>query len=216
MGFKKVLKGLVALLFFNVAQLQAQTSITILDQHNQPVKNAVIEIKLVNAEQKSAVAATSLVMDQVDKSFLPEVLIVPQHSSVSFPNSDDIRHHVYSFSPAKTFELKLYANQPKDPIVFDNEGIVVLGCNIHDAMVGYIYVTANRHTYLTNENGKIELPLSANELDAMHVWHANTSGEITTRKTFSTFRKEKEIMLQLTIQEAEKRDSFEDVFHHAQ
>ncbi|MDB6062454.1 MAG: hypothetical protein JWM78_2557 [Verrucomicrobiaceae bacterium] len=80
------------------------------------------------------------VMDQRDKQFDPHVLVVRKNTSVRFPNKDDIRHQVYSFSPAKRFELRLYHGQLANPIVFDTAGEVALGCNIHDKMIGYIYV----------------------------------------------------------------------------
>ncbi|WP_462158854.1 cupredoxin domain-containing protein [Pseudoalteromonas sp. GB56] len=92
---------------------EAKTLITVVDQQGQPLADAIIELQsetVVPAQPDSS----PLVMDQVDKSFAPHVLLVGKSSLVQFPNSDDIRHHVYSFSQAKPFELKLYAGQPKD------------------------------------------------------------------------------------------------------
>jgi hypothetical protein len=80
-------------------------------------------------------------VDQVDKQFVPYVKPIFVGSKVRFPNSDNIRHQVYSFSPAKKFELPLYGGTDAPPVVFDKPGVVVLGCNIHDWMVGYIYVS---------------------------------------------------------------------------
>ena len=60
---------------------------------------------------------------------------------VEFPNNDSVSHQVYSFSPAKRFQLPLYKGEIHPPVTFDQPGLVVLGCNIHDSMVGYIYVT---------------------------------------------------------------------------
>ena len=82
----------------------------------------------------------ALEMAQQKKQFVPEVLVVPVGSEVRFPNHDTVRHHVYSFSPAKKFELKLYTGTPANPVLFDRPGVVVLGCNIHDQMVGWILV----------------------------------------------------------------------------
>ena len=79
-------------------------------------------------------------MAQQGKQFLPGVLVVPVGTSVHFPNRDSVRHHVYSFSPAKKFELKLYTGTPANPVVFERAGVVTLGCNIHDRMVGWIVV----------------------------------------------------------------------------
>ena len=82
------------------------------------------------------------IMDQVNLAFVPDVLVIPVHSSVQFPNSDAISHQVYSFSSARQFQLPLYRGKPYPPVVFDQPGVVTLGCNIHDNMLAYIVVTA--------------------------------------------------------------------------
>jgi plastocyanin len=81
------------------------------------------------------------VMDQRNLAFTPRMLVIATGTSVEFPNNDTVSHQVYSFSAVKRFQLPLYKGQVHPPITFDRPGIVVLGCNIHDVMVGYIYVT---------------------------------------------------------------------------
>jgi plastocyanin len=81
------------------------------------------------------------IMDQLHMAFVPQVLVVAVGSDVTFPNNDTVSHQVYSFSAAKRFQLPLYKGAPHPPVNFDQPGLVVLGCNIHDQMVGYIYVT---------------------------------------------------------------------------
>ncbi len=111
-------------------------------------------------------------MDQVDKTFVPYVLAVPVGTAVSFPNSDQIRHHVYSFSEPKSFELRLYSGIPEEPIVFDKAGVVVVGCNIHDNMVGYIYVSPRQSWSITDRSGLASLDVDSNTL---FVWHPGMS-----------------------------------------
>ncbi len=77
---------------------------------------------------------------QIAKQFEPRVTVVPVGTMVGFPNRDSVRHHVYSFSATKTFELKLYSGTPANPVLFDRTGIAVLGCNIHDNMVAWVVV----------------------------------------------------------------------------
>jgi hypothetical protein len=84
-------------------------------------------------------------------------LVITTGTSVTFPNLDTVRHHVYSFSPAKRFELKLYVGTPANPIVFDQSGVVVMGCNIHDQMVSHILVVDTPYYGITNANGVIAL-----------------------------------------------------------
>ena len=94
-------------------------------------------------------------VDQVNKEFLPLVSIVQTGTEVSFPNSDHIRHSIYSFSPAKVFTAKLYSGTQAPPVVFDNSGLVVLGCNIHDTMVAWIVVVDTPYFAKTGADGAV-------------------------------------------------------------
>ena len=107
-----------AFFLFTCVFASAQTTIKVVDQINQPLADAVVSFVFKGAPPVTSVSPTPYIMDQVSKAFLPHVLVVPKGAQVSFPNSDDIRHHVYSFSEAKTFELKLYHGQPKAPLDF--------------------------------------------------------------------------------------------------
>jgi plastocyanin len=148
----------------NAATLQ------IVDQHHRPLANAIVEVLDGSKANPTDVA----VMDQVNKSFQPHVLMIKKGQWVSFPNSDDIRHHVYSFSETQPFELKLYHGVPKAPLAFNTAGIVVLGCNIHDSMVGYIYVAESNSVYMSDEKGTVEVP-ELNAAANYRVWHATQS-----------------------------------------
>jgi len=117
------------------------------------------------------------VLDQQNKEFVPQVLAVHVGTSVAFPNRDNIRHHVYSFSPAKRFELPLYIGTPAAPVVFDKPGAVVLGCNIHDWMVGYVYVLATPYFANTAPDGKTRLPDVPPGAYEARVWHPRMKGE---------------------------------------
>jgi plastocyanin len=100
--------------------------------------------------------ATAL-MDQRNRAFVPRVLVVAVGTNVEFPNSDSVSHQVYSFSPAKRFQLPLYKGSHHAPVTFDREGLVVLGCNIHDEMAGYIYVTDSPFFGMTDSAGTLQL-----------------------------------------------------------
>ena len=102
--------------------------------------DAIVAIYARNAATSAALAPAEHKMDQVDKQFVPRLLAIHAGDQVVFPNSDNIRHHVYSFSPAHKFELPLYRGIPAAPVRFDAAGKVVLGCNIHDRMSAHIYV----------------------------------------------------------------------------
>jgi hypothetical protein len=91
---------------------------------------------------------------------------------VHFPNRDTVRHHVYSFSPAKNFELKLYTGTPANPVLFDKPGVVVLGCNIHDNMAAWVLVVETPYFGKTNSAGDVVLPNVPAGNYRLRTWHA--------------------------------------------
>ncbi|MBC9251456.1 hypothetical protein A9179_14385 [Pseudomonas alcaligenes] len=125
----------------------------LLDDSGRPLGNAVLTL----AGDGGNAPLADGIMDQRSKQFVPTVLVVRTGTAVRFPNSDNIRHHVYSFSPAKRFELRLYQGTPSEPVLFDKPGVVVLGCNIHDWMLGYVYVTDDPWFAVSDASGHLRL-----------------------------------------------------------
>jgi plastocyanin len=118
----------------------ADLSIDVRTAGGQPVADAVVYAEPVHGDAPPAAAGQRAQIDQVNKEFVPSVSIVRAGTEIVFPNSDNIRHSIYSFSPAKTFTTKLYSGRDAPPMLFDRTGLVVLGCNIHDKMVAWIFV----------------------------------------------------------------------------
>jgi plastocyanin len=153
--------------------LASPLQVSVLDARNKPVAEIVITVTAVDTApsnpKANSVAATAI-MDQMNKEFVPEVLVVRIGTIVSFPNSDSVAHQVYSFSSAKRFSLPLYRGKPYPPVVFDHAGVVTLGCNIHDSMVGYIVVTDSSYFGQTNQQGQWshDLPPGAYRIRAWH------------------------------------------------
>ena len=121
------------------------------------------------------------IIDQVNKRFVPRVSVVRTGTTITFPNSDNIRHQVYSFSPAKTFDLKLYAGSPKTPVEFDRPGLVVLGCNIHDTMVAFVGVVDSPYFAKTSPSGNATLTLPPGRY-RLRAWHPNELGAIPVQE----------------------------------
>jgi plastocyanin len=129
----------------------------VIDQDGKPLIDAVVVAKPLSAVTPPQVKPVEEVVDQIDKEFVPRVKPVLAGSRVRFPNSDSVRHQVYSFSAARKFELPLYAGTTAPSVVFDTPGVVVLGCNIHDWMVGYIYVSETPWFGKTQQDGAVLL-----------------------------------------------------------
>jgi plastocyanin len=146
--------GLACALLIGSQAGAANLQVQLHDAQGQPLANTVVTLQ---GPQGALASPAPAIMDQVQRQFLPTVLAIRSGTRVSFPNRDDIRHQVYSFSPAKRFELRLYKDTPSEPVLFDKPGLVVLGCNIHDWMLGYIYVTDDPWFAVSDAAGKLQI-----------------------------------------------------------
>ena len=147
----------------------ANTVIQVSDSTGKAVQDAVVYAEF-SASPLTAKAATAEI-EQKGKKFIPFVTVVQTGTSISFPNNDTVRHHAYSFSPAKSFELKLYSGKPAAPIVFDKAGTVVVGCNIHDEMVAYILVVDTPYFAKTDASGTARLNNIPAGKYILKTWH---------------------------------------------
>lgn len=186
MGSIGGLFALMALALTALPAIAGDLRATVRDRDGKPVADAVVVAVPTSAAAIAASPPGGAKEDQHNKEFVPRVLPIQVGTRVHFPNNDDIRHHVYSFSPAKTFELPLYSGTPSSPVVFDKPGVVVLGCNIHDWMVGYIYVSESPYFARTDGSGKATLSgLPAGEY-TVRVWHPQLEGpETATARQFT-------------------------------
>ena len=143
----------------------------VVDGDGAALADAVTWLVPTRAMPAATGKATSASMDQRGLQFVPHVLVVQRGTAVSFPNSDQVRHHVYSFSPARKFELRLYKSIPAEPVVFDKTGIATLGCNIHDWMLGYVVVVDTPLFAKTDETGHLTISdVPAGEY-RLELWH---------------------------------------------
>lgn len=147
-----------------------EASVTVLSVTGVAVAGAIVVAEPANPVPRPA-ALPRAVMDQRNLMFVPEVLVVRTGTLVDFPNSDQVRHMVYSFSGAKLFRLPLYAGRTQPPVLFDKPGLVTLGCNIHDNMLGFVYVTDSPWHGRTDAEGHLvlrDLPPGSYTLRAWH------------------------------------------------
>ncbi len=148
----------------------ASISLNVLDRDSRGVGDVVVTATPRVAPIPAPPPPAPAIMDQVARQFVPHVLVVRVGTAVAFPNSDTVAHQVYSFSPTKRFQLALYRGHAHPPLVFDRPGLVVLGCNIHDNMLAYIYVTAAPYFGKTDATGNFILEhLPSGEYD-LSLW----------------------------------------------
>ena len=159
--------GAMALL--SIQAMAAPQTFTVVDAAGQPIASAAVSV-IVKGAKTPAPAGTVVDMVQKNRRFTPVVLPVQTGTAVNFPNLDTVRHHVYSFSPTRKFEIKLYAGTPATPVIFDKPGTATLGCNIHDTMVGYIHVVDTPYFGTSDAAGKVTIDLPAGEHKAQ-LWY---------------------------------------------
>ncbi|TCO75602.1 methylamine utilization protein [Chromatocurvus halotolerans] len=144
--------------------------VTVLGNDGEPLPGALVAY-MGTAYTAEALPAEAVV-DQRNRRFVPHISLVAPGAAVSFPNSDDTRHHVYSFSEGNAFEIKLYRSNDAPPVIFETPGVVTLGCNIHDNMKAYVVVANGRPQALADSDGLARLPwLPSGVPVTLTIWH---------------------------------------------
>lgn len=153
-----------------IAAGAAPLDLRLVDVGGKGVAGTVVTLRSTDASRPLAppIKAT---LDQIDLKFVPHVLVVPAGSKVDIPNSDKVRHQVYSFSATKRFELPLYSGKPYDPLLFDKRGVATLGCNIHDQMRAYVYVVEAQYFGRTDADGTWRLADVPEGEYTVQIWH---------------------------------------------
>jgi plastocyanin len=148
----------------------ASVAVQALGSDGKPLADTVVFLESREAKAAAKPLANAEVA-QADRRFVPRVTVVTAGTELRFPNRDKVRHHVYSFSPVKNFELKLYAGLPANPVLFDKPGIAVLGCNIHDTMVAWVVVVETPHYGQADAKGTVQLDNVPPGSYRLRSWH---------------------------------------------
>jgi plastocyanin len=157
-------------------QVSAGTvTVNVTDAAGKPLPQAVVLIEPVTGKLPTQPMPAAQVA-QVKRQFVPRVSVVTVGTSVAFPNQDTVRHHVYSFSQTKNFELKLYSGVPAQPVLFDKTGIAVLGCNIHDQMAAWVVVVDTPYHAVSDAEGIARVPAVVAGNYHLKVWHPALQG----------------------------------------
>lgn len=182
--FRSIVLGIACCLFTSFVA-NSQTTLTVSNKEGKPLSNIIVEITLLSLEKPSeqaqqlaysSNAPDTVKVEQKDQQFVPHISVVATGTNVIFPNADNVQHHVYSFSPAKTFEVSLREEFTSAPIMFEEPGIVELGCNIHDWMLAYVYVSDAQWFGQTNNQGELKFDFPLGEYK-VSLWHPRLSHE---------------------------------------
>ena len=155
--------------FTGTLSYSAEIAVSVLDVDGNPVPGVAVYARPDAAEPLPAPTET-VVMDQIDRRFVPHLLVVQTGTTVDFPNSDSVAHHVYSFSKPNNFVLPLYKSDLRPQVTFAHSGVVTLGCNVHDDMLAYILVVDSRVYGLTDDDGVARLSIDNPEGVIVNIW----------------------------------------------
>lgn len=152
-------------------------------------------------------------IEQRGREFIPYLTVVQAGTAIDFPNNDTIRHHVYSFSPAKQFEIKLYAGKPGQPILFDKPGTVIIGCNIHDWMEAYVLVVDTPWFAKTGADGRAQLRNVPPGRYRLRLWHPLQKAQLPLRE-IEIADSQAPLRLALDVKPREHKPHIEDADHY--
>ena len=172
----------VAMLVTSLALRAADTGsvrVEIKDPKGAPVEDAVAWITPLDTKPAFTPPAEPVVIAQNNQEFQPFITMIVVGTRVSFPNQDKVAHHVYSQSKTKSFEIPRYRGEPKETVVFDQPGVVPLGCNIHDPMLAYVVVLATPHFAKSGVDGLIPFAALPAGRYRLEVWHPRVKEMIT-------------------------------------
>jgi plastocyanin len=141
------------------------------------------------ASQAPAAAAPVATIDQANRRFSPEMLVIEAGSKVSFPNLDPIFHNVFSLSGAKAFDLGNYPKGETRFVTFPEPGIVYVNCHLHANMSATIVVAPNQWNTKGERDGRFELRDVPPGKYTIVAWH-KASGFIRQTVTVTSGRDE--------------------------
>ena len=168
--------GLAYSFSMSTAALAADVTVRLKTAAGQPVRDAVVTVYPAGGVSGAYKPDGPLRVLQKDIQFEPFVMVVPVGAEVAFPNLDKVRHHVYSFSAAKKFQLKLYGREETRTVKFDTAGVVPLGCNIHDAMAAFVKVVDTPFAAKTDASGQAVVRGAPAGAAVVRIWQPYLKG----------------------------------------
>ena len=163
--------SILALLLATTPALAGTLTVRVTDSAGKPARDVVVALHAIGRADLAPRLSGTYQVSQKDTQFHPFISVVPVGAKVSFPNFDPFKHHVYSFSPIKRFELKLFAKDQTRSVTFDKPGVVAIGCNIHDSMSAFIYVTDTPFAESVGATGEVSFQTLPAGRYTLSVWH---------------------------------------------
>ncbi len=147
----------------------ADFTVTVRDQTGAPIADAIVLLAAGNGEK--ARGGHARIVDQKNEKFLPFVSLLRPGDWLQFHNSDNVLHHVYSFSPLNPFDQHVRPDETTKSAIYDAVGVAAIGCNVHDDMLTYVYVTDLPFAAKTGPDGAARIVNAPAGETELAVWH---------------------------------------------
>ncbi|MEO0973504.1 MAG: methylamine utilization protein [Pseudomonadota bacterium] len=204
----RILHALVALALLLTCDVAPAFDVQVLDVRGEPLANAVVYLTHNDGSPiASATPAAIARMDQVNEEFVPELMVIPQGARLFFSNSDTVNHHVYSFSSTRRLNVLVGSGEDSEAIAFDKAGPVALGCNIHDLMLGHLYVVPSPYFGATGVGGVAAIPAVPDGPYQLHVWHPRARAPATLAVVIDATRPQ-DVPAQITVKARNARQRY--------
>jgi plastocyanin len=145
------------------------------DSEDDPIEfelsRVVIYLQGPISTESGGAGAAATEIEQLDRRFTPDLVVIPAGATVAFPNMDPIFHNIYSLSRAKSFDLGSYDKGQTRKISFPKPGIVEVYCHLHPNMEATIVVTPNRWYARPDRTGQYRIPNVPPGQYTLVAWH---------------------------------------------
>jgi plastocyanin len=130
-----------------------------------------VVVYLEGAQPASQDGAAPVEIKQADRRFVPDLVVVPVGTTISFPNMDPIFHNIYSLSKPKSFDLGAYDKGDTRKVTFPKPGIVEIYCHLHPNMAATVVVTPNRWYARPDASGQYKIAQVPPGKYTLVAWH---------------------------------------------
>lgn len=171
---KPVLPKVVAPAAVEPATLQINGHVTLTGVHGQHVVAGDLSdtlVYFVPADGDSRAKPGHYTVYTHNRDFSPEALAIPQGSTVTFVNLDDVRHNVFSVTPGSTFDLGYQSAGDKASHVFTHAGLVLVSCHVHRSMELDMLVVPTRYAGKVAADGSFTLRGLPAGAGTLHFWN---------------------------------------------
>ncbi len=159
---------LAALALAPAAGRATELDILLRDQRGAPVADAIV---VLSADAAITPPSQTTLVDQKNEAFTSLVSLLRPGDSIRFHNSDKVLHHVYSFARLNPFDVHVRPGETTAEVLYATAGLAAIGCNVHDDMLTYAFVTDRPFAAKTGSDGRARILDAPEGETRLAIWH---------------------------------------------